>query len=26
MAQAGGKDPNKLESALSFVDEWVKSV
>ncbi len=26
MAQAGGKDPNKLEAALSFVDEWVKSV
>jgi alanyl-tRNA synthetase len=26
MAQAGGKDANKLENALSFVEEWVKSV
>ncbi|MGG1677521.1 alanine--tRNA ligase [Neobacillus sp. NRS-1170] len=26
MAQAGGKDPEKLESALHFVDEWVKSI
>ncbi|WP_223591240.1 alanine--tRNA ligase [Neobacillus bataviensis] len=26
MAQAGGKDPEKLESALQFVDEWVKSI
>ncbi|MBU8879494.1 alanine--tRNA ligase [Bacillus sp. FJAT-29790] len=26
MAQAGGKDPAKLESALNFVEEWVKSV
>jgi alanyl-tRNA synthetase len=26
MAQAGGKDPEKLDSALSFVEEWVKSV
>ncbi|QED48735.1 alanine--tRNA ligase [Cytobacillus dafuensis] len=26
MAQAGGKDPEKLESALNFVEEWVKSV
>ncbi|MDX8364109.1 alanine--tRNA ligase [Cytobacillus sp. IB215665] len=26
MAQAGGKDPNKLESALNYVEEWVKSV
>lgn len=26
MAQAGGKDPDKLESALQFVEEWVKSV
>ncbi|GHH97118.1 alanine--tRNA ligase [Neobacillus kokaensis] len=25
MAQAGGKDPQKLESALQYVDEWVKS-
>ncbi|MBY0123890.1 alanine--tRNA ligase [Bacillus sp. S/N-304-OC-R1] len=25
MAQAGGKDPEKLESALNFVEEWVKS-
>lgn len=26
MAQAGGKDPAKLEGALQFVEEWVKSV
>ena len=26
MAQAGGKDPSKLDSALEFVEEWVKSV
>lgn len=26
MAQAGGKDPNKLESALDFVERWVESV
>ncbi|WP_026693823.1 alanine--tRNA ligase [Peribacillus kribbensis] len=26
MAQAGGKDPGKLDSALSFVEEWVKSI
>ncbi|MEW4284183.1 alanine--tRNA ligase [Priestia koreensis] len=26
MAQAGGKDASKIESALSFVEEWVKSV
>ncbi|MDR4948690.1 alanine--tRNA ligase [Neobacillus cucumis] len=26
MAQAGGKDPEKLDTALQFVDEWVKSV
>jgi alanyl-tRNA synthetase len=26
MAQAGGKDPNQLESAIQFVEEWVKSV
>lgn len=26
MAQAGGKDPEKLDSALQFVDEWVKSI
>jgi alanyl-tRNA synthetase len=26
MAQAGGKDPDKLEGALKFVEEWVKSV
>ena len=25
MAQAGGKDPEKLEGALNFVEEWVKS-
>jgi alanyl-tRNA synthetase len=26
MAQAGGKDPQKLEQALLFVEEWVKSL
>ncbi|MDQ0218202.1 alanine--tRNA ligase [Peribacillus cavernae] len=26
MAQAGGKDPEKLDSALNFVEEWVKSI
>ncbi len=26
MAQAGGKDPSKLDSALGFVEEWVKAV
>lgn len=26
MAQAGGKDPNKLTGALNFVEEYVKSV
>ncbi|WP_409289434.1 alanine--tRNA ligase [Peribacillus sp. SCS-37] len=26
MAQAGGKDPSKLDSALSYVEEWVKSI
>ena len=26
MAQAGGKDPAKLDSALEFVEEWVKAV
>ncbi|WP_018661115.1 alanine--tRNA ligase [Heyndrickxia acidiproducens] len=26
MAQAGGKQPEKIESALQFVEEWVKSV
>ncbi|MBM7691868.1 alanyl-tRNA synthetase [Peribacillus deserti] len=26
MAQAGGKDPDKLDSALSYVEEWVKSI
>ncbi|UAC47342.1 alanine--tRNA ligase [Bacillus aquiflavi] len=26
MAQAGGKDPNKLEEALKFVEDWIKSV
>ncbi|MFS0591076.1 alanine--tRNA ligase [Cytobacillus horneckiae] len=26
MAQAGGKDPAKLDSALQFVEEWVKSI
>ncbi|WP_080844786.1 alanine--tRNA ligase [Cytobacillus gottheilii] len=26
MAQAGGKDPEKLEEALQFAAEWVKSI
>ena len=26
MAQAGGKDKEKLDSALAFVEDWVKSV
>lgn len=26
MAQAGGKDPEKLDSAIQFVEEWVKSI
>lgn len=26
MAQAGGKDPNQLDSALEYVQEWIKSV
>lgn len=26
MAQAGGKDPAKVEEALQFVPEWVKSI
>lgn len=26
MAQAGGKDPEKLDSALDFVEEWVRSL
>jgi alanyl-tRNA synthetase len=26
MAQAGGKDPEKLDAALDYVQEWVKSV
>jgi alanyl-tRNA synthetase len=26
MAQAGGKDPEKLEEALQFAEEWVKSI
>jgi alanyl-tRNA synthetase len=26
MAQAGGKDPEKLDSALQIVEEWVKSI
>lgn len=26
MAQAGGKDPGKVEEALRFVDEWVNSI
>lgn len=25
MAQAGGKDPEKLDAALAFVEEWVKT-
>lgn len=26
MAQAGGKDPEKLDAALNFVEEWVLSI
>ena len=26
MAQAGGKNPNKLDSALDYVEKWVASV
>ncbi|WHY12555.1 alanine--tRNA ligase [Peribacillus frigoritolerans] len=26
MAQAGGKDPQKLDAALNFVEEWVLSI
>ena len=26
MAQAGGKNPEQLESALQFVEEWVKNI
>lgn len=26
MAQAGGKDPSKLDQALQFAEEWVKSI
>ncbi|KHF31336.1 Alanine--tRNA ligase [Anoxybacillus sp. BCO1] len=26
MAQAGGKDANKVDEALKFVEQWVKSV
>ncbi|CRK84244.1 alanine--tRNA ligase [Neobacillus massiliamazoniensis] len=26
MAQAGGKDPDKLDSALQIAEEWVKSI
>lgn len=26
MAQAGGKNPDQLESALAYVNEWIKSV
>jgi alanyl-tRNA synthetase len=26
MAQAGGKDPEKLDSAIQFAEEWVKSI
>ena len=26
MAQAGGKNPGKLDDALEFVEEWVKSI
>ncbi|MFY4774827.1 alanine--tRNA ligase [Metabacillus sp. RGM 3146] len=26
MAQAGGKDPEKLDAALNYAEEWVKSV
>jgi hypothetical protein len=26
MAQAGGKDPSKLEAALALVPQWVEGV
>jgi alanyl-tRNA synthetase len=26
LAQAGGKDPQKLDSALQYVEEWIKSI
>ncbi|MCC3356615.1 alanine--tRNA ligase [Bacillus sp. REN16] len=26
MAQAGGKNPDQLESALQFVEEWIKTI
>jgi alanyl-tRNA synthetase len=26
MAQAGGKDPNKLDEALAYAHEWVQTV
>ena len=26
MAQAGGKNPNEVDTALNFVEEWVKSI
>ncbi|MBS4173638.1 alanine--tRNA ligase [Bacillus sp. FJAT-49736] len=26
LAQAGGKDPEKLDSALQYVEEWIKSI
>jgi alanyl-tRNA synthetase len=26
MAQAGGKDPAKLDNALQIVEDWVKSI
>ncbi|PKR85173.1 alanine--tRNA ligase [Heyndrickxia camelliae] len=26
LAQAGGKDPAKLDSALQYVEEWIKSI
>ncbi|WP_423407495.1 alanine--tRNA ligase [Heyndrickxia sp. MSNUG] len=26
MAQAGGKDPSKLDNAIQFAEEWVKSI
>jgi alanyl-tRNA synthetase len=26
MAQAGGKNPEKLDEAIQFVEEWVKSI
>lgn len=25
MAQAGGKDPNRLSEALQYVEEWIKN-